>query len=56
MGSMATKYKKSIKEKKDADASISSVRGPSQVLSCSAIAVACSLYHALYFGEERAIG
>jgi len=55
LGSSATKYKKSVKERIDGDASKSSVRGPYQVLACSAISVACSVYHALYFGEERAI-
>jgi len=55
LGSLATKYQKAIKEKTDGDASKSAIRGPHQVLACSAIAVACSLYHALYFGEEKAI-
>jgi len=55
LGSFVTKYKKDIKEKTDGDASKSAIRGPHQVLACSAIAVACSLYHALYFGEEQAI-
>lgn len=52
---MATKYKKEYKATKDGDAGHSSVRGPSQVLACSAIAVACSLYHAIYYGEEKAL-
>ena len=56
LGTMATKYGKEIKIKKDGDAGKSSVRGPSQVLACSAIAVLLSLYHAVYFGEEKTIG
>ena len=40
----------------DGDAGKGSVRGPSQVLACSAIAVVCSLFHAISFGEEKAIG
>jgi len=55
LGTMATKYGKEIKIKKDGDAGKSSVRGPSQVLACSAIAVLLSLYHAVYFGEEKTI-
>jgi len=45
-----------LKMKKDGDAGKSSVRGPSQVLACSAIAVLLSLFHAVYFGEEKTIG
>ena len=56
IGTMATKYKKEYKVTKDGDAGKSSVRGPSQVLACSAIAVACSLYHAICYGEEKALG
>lgn len=56
IGTMATKYRKDLKVTKDGDAQKSSVRGPSQVLACSAIAVMCSLAHALYLGEEQPIG
>jgi len=55
LGSFATKYQKVIKEKIDGDASKSAIRGPHQVLACSAIAVALSIYHAMYFGEEKSI-
>lgn len=54
-GTLATKYGKELKIKKDGDAGKSSVRGPSQVLACSAIAVLLSLIHAIYFGEEKTI-
>jgi uncharacterized membrane protein len=53
---MATKFKKETKILIDGDAGKSSVRGPSQVLACSAIAVVCSLVHAIFFGEEKTIG
>lgn len=53
---MATKYRKEIKILKDGDAGKSSVRGPSQVLACSVIAVVCSIVHAIFFGEEKTIG
>ena len=56
MGTKATKYKKEIKEKLDVTALESSVRGPSQVLACSALAVLCSLTHSYYFGKEKSIG
>jgi|AntRauTorckE5430_2_1112549.scaffolds.fasta_scaffold27723_2 uncharacterized membrane protein len=56
LGTMATKHGKELKMKKDGDAGKSSVRGPSQVLACSAIAVLLSLFHAVYFGEEKTIG
>lgn len=52
---MATKYRKDLKVTKDGDVQKSSVRGPSQVLACSAISVTCSLLHALYLGEEQPI-
>lgn len=54
-GTMATKYRKEIKILKDGDAGESSVRGPSQVLACSVIAVVCSIVHAIFFGEEKTI-
>jgi len=56
IGTMATKYKKNLKAKLDAETSTSSVRGPTQVLACSILAVGCSLLHAYYFGEETSIG
>jgi Predicted membrane protein len=56
IGTMATKYRKDLKVTKDGDVQKSSVRGPSQVLACSAISVTCSLLHALYLGEEQPIG
>ena len=55
IGSSATKYKKAIKEQRDATASEGSVRGPSQVFACSIIAVILSLVHVCFVGEERAI-
>lgn len=55
IGTLATKYRKDLKLAKDGDAQRSSVRGPSQVLACSAIAVICSFIHAVYLGEEQAI-
>ncbi|GFH61034.1 hypothetical protein CTEN210_17510 [Chaetoceros tenuissimus] len=55
IGTKATKYKKQIKLQRDGDVAKSSVRGPSQVLACSVLAVALSLVHAIYFGEERKI-
>lgn len=56
LGTMATKYKKELKVKKDGDASKSSVRSPYQVLACSGIAVVISLVHVCSYGEEKAIG
>ena len=56
LGTMATKYKKELKVKKDGDASKSSVRSPYQVLACSGIAVLISLFHVFYYGEEKSIG
>jgi len=53
---MATKYRKDLKLARDGDVQKSSVRGPSQVLACSAIAVICSLIHAIYLGDEQPIG
>lgn len=55
IGSSATKYKKAIKEQRDATASEGSVRGPPQVFACSIISVLLSLLHVYYFGAERAI-
>mmetsp|Transcript_3920 Transcript_3920/g.10818 ORF Transcript_3920/g.10818 Transcript_3920/m.10818 type:complete len:236 (+) Transcript_3920:1858-2565(+) len=55
IGTKATKYHKEIKEARDAAAVKGSVRGPSQVFACSAIAVLCSVAHAILFGEEKAI-
>jgi uncharacterized membrane protein len=56
LGSWATKYKKSIKQTKDATADESSARGASQVLACSVIAVILSLVRAVYCGEEEPVG
>lgn len=56
IGSSATKYKKSIKQSKDATAAESSARGASQVLACSIVAVALSLIRAWYCGEEAPVG
>jgi uncharacterized protein (TIGR00297 family) len=55
LGSWATKFKKNIKERVDATATIASSRGASQVLGCSAIAVGCALAHAILCGEEQII-
>jgi uncharacterized protein (TIGR00297 family) len=55
IGSSATKYKKEWKESHDATAAEGSVRGPSQVLGCSALAVILSLVHVLKVGEEQRI-
>uniref|UniRef100_A0A7S4QGG2 Transmembrane protein 19 n=1 Tax=Ditylum brightwellii TaxID=49249 RepID=A0A7S4QGG2_9STRA len=52
---MATKYKKEKKQKYDAAALESSMRGPSQVLACSFLAVLLSLIHVYYYGDERTI-
>jgi uncharacterized protein (TIGR00297 family) len=51
----ATKYKKDIKATKDGTFFTSAIRGPSQVLACSIIAVVLSLVHAIYCGAEQAI-
>mmetsp|Transcript_21483 Transcript_21483/g.59771 ORF Transcript_21483/g.59771 Transcript_21483/m.59771 type:complete len:296 (-) Transcript_21483:134-1021(-) len=51
----ATKYKAELKLKQDATAESSSQRGPSQVLACSALAVALGLWHAYKHGAERPI-
>lgn len=55
LGSMATKYKKSIKSHKDATILHSAVRGSGQVLSVSALATILSLWHAMQYGAERPI-
>jgi len=55
LGTMATKYKKEKKQKYDAAALESSMRGPSQVLACSFLAVLLSLIHVYYYGDERTI-
>jgi uncharacterized membrane protein len=56
IGSSATKYKKTIKQQRDATAAESSARGASQVLACSVIAVILSLVRAWYCGEEAPVG
>jgi uncharacterized protein (TIGR00297 family) len=55
IASSATKYKKDWKEARDATAAEGSVRGPSQVLACSIVAVLLSLVHVVWVGEEIAI-
>jgi uncharacterized protein (TIGR00297 family) len=55
IASWATKYKKEWKEAHDATAAEGSVRGASQVLACSALAVVLSLVHVIFVGEEKAI-
>ena len=55
IASSATKYKKDWKEARDATAAEGSVRGPSQVLACSILAVVLSLLHVVRVGEEIAI-
>lgn len=55
LGSMATKYKKTIKSHKDATILHSAVRGPGQVLSVSALATVLSLWHAIQYGKERPV-
>uniref|UniRef100_A0A7R9ZDG7 Transmembrane protein 19 n=1 Tax=Pseudictyota dubia TaxID=2749911 RepID=A0A7R9ZDG7_9STRA len=55
LGTIATKYRKEVKESRDASAAKGAVRGPGQVFACSAIAVACSVVHALLYGEEKSI-
>jgi len=55
IGSMATNYKKGLKETLNANASVSSTRGPSQVLACSIISVTCSVIHVIFCGEEKTI-
>jgi uncharacterized protein (TIGR00297 family) len=52
---MATKFKQAAKERIDASAAESKVRGAFQVLSCSVIAVALSLLHVWIYGEDKAI-
>jgi len=56
VGTKATKYKKELKGKLDTTSLESSVRGPEQVLACSALAVVCSLLHSFYYGQEKSIG
>lgn len=55
IASSATKYKRDWKEARDATAAEGSVRGPSQVLACSILAVLLSLVHVVRVGEEIAI-
>lgn len=55
IGTKATKYKKAVKATMDSDAAESAVRGMSQVLACSIIAVCCALVHAWFYGAERSI-
>lgn len=55
IGSAATKYKKSIKEQRDATIAGHAARGPTQVLAVSITPVALSLLHVIYCGPEQAI-
>jgi uncharacterized protein (TIGR00297 family) len=55
IASSATKHKKEWKEAHDATAAEASVRGPAQVLGCSALAVLLSLIHVVRVGDEKAI-
>lgn len=55
IGTMATKYNQSIKEKLDGTAVSGAERSASQVLCVSGISVVLSLLHAAYCGSERAI-
>lgn len=55
IGSMATKFKKDLKAEKDATVMEASVRGATQVLAVSVLAVGLSIYHTLYFGAELPI-
>lgn len=55
LGSMATKFKKSIKERRDATVATHSARSASQVLAVSITTVVLSLYHAVYCGAERSV-
>jgi uncharacterized protein (TIGR00297 family) len=58
IGSSATRYKKAIKQQRDATAaaeSNSAGRGASQVLACSAIAVVLSTVRAWHCGEESSV-
>lgn len=53
LASWATKYKQPYKLQKDATLESSSVRGASQVLAVSILAMLLSVYHALVYGNER---
>lgn len=55
IASAATKYKKDWKERQDATAAQGSVRGPTQVLACSAVAVILTALHVWLVGHETAI-
>jgi len=55
LGTLATKYRKDVKQSRDASFNEGSVRGPYQVLACSFIAVLCSIGHAFLCGEENEI-
>ncbi|KAL7562495.1 hypothetical protein ACA910_008205 [Epithemia clementina (nom. ined.)] len=55
LGSWATKYKASTKAALDETVATASVRGPSQVLAVSILAVLLSLYHAYHHGPEQAM-
>jgi uncharacterized protein (TIGR00297 family) len=55
IGSMATKFQKSIKETRDSTCIGHSARGAKQVLAVSVTAVTLSLLHVMYCGKEQAI-
>jgi uncharacterized protein (TIGR00297 family) len=55
IASIATKYRKEWKERLDATATEGSIRGPSQVLACSVIAIILTLLHVILVGEEQPI-
>jgi uncharacterized protein (TIGR00297 family) len=55
IASTATKYRKEWKEGLDATAAEGSIRGPSQVLACSALAIFLTLLHVVLVGEEQPI-
>ena len=55
LGSFATKYHQTTKERKDATLAHSSARGSLQVLAVSVTPVLLSLLHALWFGAEQPI-
>jgi len=55
IASLATKFKRKLKETYDSTGAESSTREYSQVLACSLLAVIISMFHVIIVGEERAI-
>lgn len=57
LGTMATRFKKSIKEQRDATVAAGdhAARGATQVLCVSLTTVVLSLCHAIWFGSERPV-